>query len=192
MKILYGLALLSVVLSAGLAVYFVKRKVFGGLGAALTVLVSVCVSAVCVRTKSDVAAACFALVLMVLAGMCLALELSVSDKTPPRRRKADDDDEDEYISTASTMTVREIVNAYTSSPQSAEKRLTNTPMNVTGRVTRIANGGNYSHVELDKVFMCICPQGSVKSLSVGTKVCITGTLRGKLLLDDCVMVKYPL
>ncbi|MBQ7544043.1 MAG: hypothetical protein IJT02_03775 [Synergistaceae bacterium] len=111
------------------------------------------------------------------------------------KRGADDDADDdggEYISTASTMTVREIVKAYTRDPQGAEKKLTNNPMNVTGRVTRIANGGNYSHVELDKVFMCICPQGSVKSLSVGTRVCITGTLRGKYLLDDCLMVKYPL
>ena len=103
-----------------------------------------------------------------------------------------DDDGDEYISRAPTMTVREIVREYDRDPEGAAKTLTGSPMNVVGRVTSIADGGNFARVELDKVLMCVCPQGSVKSLSAGTRVCITGTLRGKYLLDKCIMVKYPL
>ena len=123
----------------------------------------------------------------------LAYEMSSSQKKPPkRRRKAlDPDDEDEYISIAPTMTVRQIVNAYTLNLQEAEQKYTNRPMNVTGIITGITSGKKHSHIELDDMFMCVCPKGSVKSLKPLQKVCITGTLRGKLLLDDCVMVKHP-
>ena len=99
--------------------------------------------------------------------------------------------EDEYISLAPIMTVRQIVSAYTRATD-AESKYTGFPMNVTGIITWITTGGKYSHVELDEKFMCLCPQGSVKNLKPLQKVCITGTLIGKYLLYDCVMVKHPL
>ena len=131
-------------------------------------------------------------VLMVIVAVLLVYEMTVSSQKPAKRKhKHDPDDEDEYISIAPTMTVRQIVNAYNMNLQEAEQKYTNRPMNVTGIVTRITSGKKHSHVELDEMFMCVCPKGSVKSLKPLQKVCITGTLRGKLLLDNCVMVKHP-
>ena len=128
--------------------------------------------------------------LVVVAGL-FVYEMTLPAKPKRRRSGKDSDDEDEYISIAPTMTVKQIVNAYTLHAQEAEQKYTNRPMNVTGRVTRITSGKKHSHVELDEMFMCVCPKGSVKSLKPLQKVCITGTLRGKLLLDNCVMVKHP-
>ena len=122
--------------------------------------------------------------LVVVAGL-FVYEMTLPAKPKRRRSGKDSDDEDEYISIAPTMTVKQIVT------QEAEQKYTNRPMNVTGRVTRITSGKKHSHVELDEMFMCVCPKGSVKSLKPLQKVCITGTLRGKLLLDNCVMVKHP-
>ena len=130
-------------------------------------------------------------VLLVILVMLFVYEMTVPAKPKHRKSGQDSDDEDEYISIAPTMTVKQIVNAYTLHAQEAEQKYTNRPMNVTGRVTRITSGKKHSHVELDEMFMCVCPKGSVKSLKPLQKVCITGTLRGKLLLDNCVMVKHP-
>ncbi len=132
-------------------------------------------------------------VLLVIIAAVLVYGMNLSPKKTPKRRRSgtDSDDEDEYISIAPTMTVRQIVNAYTLHAQEAEKKYTDKPMNVTGLVTRITSGKKHSHVELDEMFMCVCPKGSVRSLRPLQKVCITGTLRGKFLLDNCVMVKHP-
>ena len=127
--------------------------------------------------------------------MCFLHEAMISESPSrgksKRRAGREPEDDDEYISTAPTMTVRQIVNAYTINPKEAEDNYTNRPMNVTGLITRITTGRTHSHVELDEKFMCVCPQGSVKNLKPLQKVCVTGTLRGKFLLDDCVMVKRP-
>ena len=130
-------------------------------------------------------------VLLVILVMLFVYEMTVPNKPKRKRSGKDSDDEDEYISIAPTMTVKQIVNAYTLHAQEAEQKYTNRPMNVTGMVTRITSGKKHSHVELDEMFICVCPKGSVKSLKPLQKVCITGTLRGKLLLDNCVMVKHP-
>ena len=129
-------------------------------------------------------------VLLVIVAGLFVYEMTLPAKPKRKRSGKDSDDEDEYISIAPTMTVKQIVNAYTLHAQEAEQKYTNRPMNVTGRVTRITSGKKHSHVELDEMFMCVCPKGSVKSLKPLQKVCITGTLRGKLLLDNCVMVKH--
>ena len=135
-------------------------------------------------------------VLLVILAVLLVYEMTLPAKKPAKRKRkrsiSETDDEDEYVSLAPTMTVKQIVNAYTLHAQEAEQKFTNRPMNVTGRITGITSGKKYSHVELDAMFICVCPKGSVKSLKPLQKVCITGTLRGKLLLDNCVMVKHPL
>ena len=135
-------------------------------------------------------------VLFVIVAVLLVYEMTLpAKKTPKPKHKrsiGDSDDDDEYISLAPTMTVRQIVNAYTLHSQEAEQKYTNRPMNVTGRITRITSGKKHSHVELDEMFICVCPKGSVKSLKPLQKVCITGTLRGKLLLDNCIMVKHQI
>ena len=136
-----------------------------------------------------------AVLLVILAGL-LVYEMTLPAKKPPKPKRrhsvSDPDDDDEYVSLAPTMTVRQIVNAYTLHAQEAEQKYTNRPVNVTGIITRITNGKKHSHVELDEMFICVCPKGSVKSLKPLQKVCITGTLKGKLLLDDCVMVKHSM
>ena len=135
-------------------------------------------------------------VLLVILAALLVYEMTLPPKKPakPKHKRSisDPDDEDEYVSLAPTMTVKQIVNAYTLHAQEAEQKYTNRPMNVTGMITRITSGKKHSHIELDEMFMCVCPKGSVKSLKPLQKVCITGTLRGKLLLDNCVMVKHAL
>ncbi len=128
--------------------------------------------------------------LVIVAGLCV-YEMTLPAKPKRKRSSKESDNEDEYISIAPTMTVKQIVKAYTLHAHEAEQRYTNRPMNVTGMITRITSGKKHSHVELDEMFMCVCPKGSVKSLKPLQKVCITGTLRGKLLLDNCVMVKHP-
>ena len=134
-------------------------------------------------------------VLLVLVVILFVYEMILSAKKPAGRKHkrsiSETDDDDEYVSLAPTMTVRQIVNIYTLHAREAEQRYTNRPMNVTGRITKITSGKKHSHVELDEMFMCVCPKGSVKSLKPLQKVCITGMLRGKLLLDDCVMIKHP-
>ena len=129
-------------------------------------------------------------VLLVIVAGLFVYEMTLPAKPKRKRSGKDSDDEDEYISIAPTMTVRQIVKAYTLHAQEAEQKYTNRPMNVTGMITKITSGKKHSHVELDEMFMCVCPKGSVKSLKPLQKVCITGTLRGKLLLDNCVMVKH--
>ena len=185
----------SLVMTAGLGIYFVSRRILGGLAVAVMTAFTLAVTAVSMRSGIWVVAAGYDFILVILCVMCAAYEVMMPAKPHVVRRRKHhdtDDGEDEYISVAPTMSVRQIVREYTRDPAGAEARYTDRPMNVTGVITRITTGGKYSHVELDEMFMCVCPQGSVRSLKPFQKVCITGTLRGKLLLDDCVMVKYPL
>ena len=193
MNVVIILALCAALGFAGISAYFVARKVFGIVGVSVMMVLVFGVIAVCVRAKSWIVLAGLNVLMLIIFALCLMMELSLHDGEPSRKRKdSDDEDEgDEYISTAPTMTVREIVNEYTRNLQEAERMYTDSPMNVIGRVTKITNGEKHSHVELEGVFMCVCPQGSVRSLSTGVRVSITGTLRGKYLLDDCLMVKYP-
>ncbi len=138
-------------------------------------------------------------VLLAVVITLLVYEMTISPQKPVKHKRktkhsvssSATDDEDEYISIAPTMTVKQIVNAYTLHTQEAEQKYTNKPMNVTGMITKITSGKTHSHVELDEMLICVCPKGSVKTLRPLQKVCITGTLRGKLLLDNCVMVKRP-
>ncbi|MBQ7155947.1 MAG: hypothetical protein IJR85_10405 [Synergistaceae bacterium] len=195
MNIVIILALCAVLGFAGVSAYFVARKILGVAGVTVMMVLVFGIVGVCVRAKSWIVLAGLNMLLCIIVGLCLILELSMPSNKPSRKRKKrkndEEDDGDEYISTAQTMTVREIVNEYTKNPAEAERVYTNTPLNVIGRVTKITNGEKHSHVELEGVFMCVCPQGSVRSLSTGVRVSITGTLRGKYLLDDCLMVKYP-
>ncbi len=140
-----------------------------------------------------------ALMTLAVLAVCMVLftaGIIFSARKPPERRsrpsREDPDDGDEYISLAPTMSVKQIIKTYTRNLAEAEQKYTDRPMNVTGLITRITDGGKYSHVELDEIFICICPQGSVRNLKPLQKVCITGTLRGKFLLDNCVMIKHPL
>ena len=190
MNVVIILALCAVLGFAGVSAYFMARKVFGVLGVTVMMVIVFGIVSVSVRAKSWIVLAGLNMLLCVVAALCLLMETSLHDGESSRR-KNDEDDGDEYISTAPTMTVREIVNEYTRNLQEAERRYTDSPMNVIGRVTKITNGEKHSHVELEGVFMCVCPQGSVRSLSTGVRVSITGTLNGKYLLDDCLMVKYP-
>ena len=192
MNVTNAFALASLIISAGLGIYFVSRKIFGGLAVAVMMLFTIAINTVCVRLELRAVIMGYVILLLIICSMCFAYEISLpSSKPQPKRRQDDDDGEDEYISTAPTMTVLQIVKEYTRSPQEAERRYTNSPMNVVGTISRITKGRNHSHVELDGMFMCVCPQGSVRSLRKGLRVSITGTLRGQLLLDDCVMVKHP-
>ena len=191
MNVVIILALCAVLGFAGVSAYFMARKIFGVLGVTVMMVMVFGIVAVCVRAQSWIVLAGLNILLCVIAALCLFLEASFHDGKSSRKKKDDEDDGEEFISTAPTMTVREIVNEYTRNLQEAERRYTDAPMNVIGRVTKITNGEKHSHVELEGVFMCVCPQGSVRSLSTGVRVSITGTLRGKYLLDDCLMVKYP-
>ena len=191
MSVVIILALCAVLGFAGVSAYFMARKVFGVLGVTVMMVIVFGVVAVSVRAQSWIVLAGLNVLLLIIFALCLIMEVSLHDGESSRRRKDDEDDGEEFISTAPTMTVREIVNEYTRNLQEAERRYTDSPMNVIGRVTKISNGEKHSHVELEGVFMCVCPQGSVRSLSTGVRVSITGTLRGKYLLDDCLMVKYP-
>ena len=144
-------------------------------------------------------AAYIALIPLGVLAVCIVLfaaGIVFSDRNSSERKSKasseDPDDGDEYISLAPTMSVRQIFRAYTRNPSEAEQKYTDRPLNVTGLITRITDGGKYSHVELDEKFICICPQGSVRNLRPLQKVCITGTLRGKFLLDNCVMIKHPM
>ena len=183
-------ALASLVISAGLGIYFVSRKIFGGLAVTVMMIFTIAINTVCVRSGLRAVIMGYTILLLVICSMCLLYEMSLP-AGKSKARRGHDDEEDEYISTAPTMTVRQIVNEYTRSPQDAGRRYTNSPMNVVGTISRITKGQKHSHVELDGMFMCVCPQGSVRSLRKGLRVSITGTLRGQLLLDDCVMVKHP-
>ena len=190
MNLTSAFALASLILSAGLGIYFVSRKIFGGLAVTMMMLFTIAINTVCVRSGLQAVIIGYVILLLIISSMCFAYEMSLP-ASKPKVRRSQDDDGDEYISTAPTMTVRQIVKEYTRSPQEAERRYTNSPMNVVGTISRITKGRNHSHVELDGMFMCVCPQGSVRSLRKGLRVSITGTLRGQLLLDDCVMVKHP-
>lgn len=197
MNITNALAFLSVIISAGLGIYFMTRKIFGGLGIFIMMFFTLCISGVSVSSGLRIVIIGYLVIELILCVMCFIYEMTIPGKNKSGRKRSnydsdDDEDEDEYISTAPTMSVRQIVNEYTKNPQEAEAKYTDKPMNVTGLITKINMGGKHSHVELDEMFMCICPQGSVRSLKPLQKVCITGTLRGKYLLDDCVMVKRPL
>ena len=181
--------LASLIISAGLEIYFVRCKIFSGLAVVAMMLFTIAINSVGVRLGLRAVIIGYLILLLIVCSMCLGYEISLLDSKP----KYDDDElEDEYISTAPTMTVRQIVKEYTRSPQEAERRYTNRPMNVTGTISRITKGRKHSHVALDGMLMCVCPQGSVRSLRKGLQVSITGTLRGQFLLDDCVMVKHPL
>ena len=190
MNLTNAFAMASLLLSAGLGIYFVSRKIFGGLAVTMMMLFTIAINTVCVRSELRAVIIGYVILLLIVSSMCFAYELSLP-ASEPKARRGQDDDEDEYVSTAPTMTVRQIVKEYTRSPQDAERRYTNSPMNVVGTISRITKGRNHSHVELDGMFMCVCPQGSVRSLRKGLRVSITGTLRGQLLLDDCIMVKHP-
>ena len=190
MDLTSAFALASLILSAGLGIYFVSRKIFGGLAVTMMMLFTIAINTVCVRSGLQAVIIGYVILLLIISSMCFAYEMSLP-ASKPKVRRSQDDDGDEYISTAPTMTVRQIVKEYTRSPQEAERRYTNSPMNVVGTISRITKGRNHSHVELDGMFMCVCPQGSVRSLRKGLRVSITGTLRGQLLLDNCVMVKHP-
>ena len=183
-------ALASLLLSAGLGIYFISRKIFGYLAVTVMMLFTIAINTVCVRSELRAVIMGYVILLLIVCSMCFAYELSLPTVRPEHGR-GQDDDEDEYISTAPTMTVRQIVKEYTRSPQDAERRYTNSLMNVTGTISRITRGRKHSHVELDGMFMCVCPQGSVSSLRKGLQVSITGTLRGQFLLDNCIMVKHP-
>ena len=178
----FGLA--SLILSAGIGIYFVSHKIFSCLAVTVMMLLTIVVDTVCVRSNLKIVITGYTLLLLVICGMCLAHSIIM---THPHS----DNDGDEYISTAPTMTVAQIVKEYTRNPKEAARRYTNSPMNVTGTISRITKGRKHSHVELNGMFMCVCPQGSVRSLWKGLRVSITGTLRGQFLLDDCVMVKHP-
>ena len=193
MNVVIILALCAALGFAGVGAYFIARKVLGALGVTVMMVLVFGVIGVCVNAGSWIVLAGVNVLLCVVVALCLMMELSIPDDKPSRKRrkKDDEDDGDEYVSMAETMTVREIVNEYTKNQAEAERMYTNTPLNVIGRVTKITNGEKHSHVELEEVFMCVCPQGSVRSLSTGVRVSITGTLRGKYLLDNCLMVKYP-
>ena len=190
MDLTNAFALASLVLSAGLGIYFVSRKIFGGIAVTVMMLFTIAINTVCVRSELRAVIIGYVILLLIVCSMCFLYEMSLPNSRPQAKRRYDDDGE-EYISTAPTMTVRQIMKEYTRSPQEAERRYTNSPMNVVGTISRITKGRNHSHVELDGMFMCVCPQGSVRSLRKGLRVNITGTLRGQLLLDDCVMVKHP-
>ena len=193
------LSVISCVLSLGTGIYFVSRKIFGMGAIFMMLLLTFAVIGVSVRSGFVIVIAGYIALQAVMCVLCFLHEAMMparpSRKTSRRHKKSpndiDDDDDDEYISVAPTMTVRQIVSEYTRDPDAAEAKYTNMPMNVTGLITRITTGRTHSHVELDEKFMCVCPQGSVKNLKPLQKVCITGTLRGKYLLDDCVMVKRP-
>ena len=193
MNVVIILALCAALGFAGVGAYFIARKILGALGVSVMMVLVFGVIGVSVSYGSWMVLAGLNILLCLVVALCLMMELSIPEDKPSRKRsKNDDEDEgDEYISTAETMTVREIVNEYTKNPVEAERMYTDRPLNVIGRVTKITNGEKHSHVELEEVFMCVCPQGSVRSLSTGVRVSITGTLRGKYLLDDCLMVKYP-
>ena len=193
MNVVIILALCAALGFAGVGAYFIARKILGALGVSVMMVLVFGVIGVSVSYGSWIVLAGLNVLLCVVVALCLMMELSIADDKPSRKRrkKNDEDDGDEYVSMAETMTVREIVNKYTKNPVEAERMYTNTPLNVIGRVTKITNGEKHSHVELEGVFMCVCPQGSVRSLSTGVRVSITGTLRGKYLLDNCLMVKYP-
>lgn len=193
MNVVIILALCAALGFAGVSAYFIARKVMGAVGVTVMMVMVFGIIGVCIRSRSWIVLAGLNMLLCVMVALCLMMELSIPESKPSRKRrkKSDDDEGDEYISTAATMTVREIVNEYTKNQAEAERVYTDRPMNVIGRVTKITNGEKHSHVELEGVFMCVCPHGSVRSLSTGVRVSITGTLRGKYLLDDCLMVKYP-
>lgn len=182
-------------LSAGIGTYFVSRKIFGFSAVFVIMIITLAVVSMSVRYRLAIIVGGYIALQMILCVLCFMHEAMMPGR-PSRRQKRkrragnDSDEEDEYISIAPTMTVREIVKAYTRDPQEAEAKYTDKPMNVTGLITRITTGGTYSHVELDEKFICICPQGSVSKLKPLQKVCITGILRGKYLLDNCVMVKH--
>ena len=187
-------ALASFVLSMGLGIYFLSRKIFTGLAVTVMMLLTALIATISVRSGLKILVIGYTVLLLIVCGLCFVLEMSMpapSRRKHKRGQDDNDDEDDEYISTAPTMTVRQIRKAYTNNPDEAERRYTNNPMNVTGIISRVTNSENYSHVELDGIFLCICPQGSVRSLRAGMRVSITGILRGQLLLDDCVMVKHP-
>ena len=191
------LAVVSFMLSIGTGIYFVSRKIFGFLAVFVMMMITIAVISVSVRSGLVIVIGGYIALQLMLCVLCFVHEAMMPVKPSRRRKKGrrgnqDDEDVDEYISIAPTMSVRQIVSAYTRDPAGAEARYTGFPMNVTGLITRITNGGKYSHVELDEKFICVCPQGSVSNLKPLQKVCITGTLMGKYLLDDCVMVKHPL
>ena len=191
------LSIISCVLSLGTGIYFVSRKIFGMGAIFMMLLLTFAVIGVSVRSGFVIVIAGYVALQAIMCVLCFLHEAMIPAK--PSRKTArkhnntpdDEDNDDEYISIAPTMTVRQIVSEYTRDPDAAEAKYTNMPMNVTGLITRITTGRTHSHVELDEKFMCVCPQGSVKNLKPLQKVCITGTLRGKYLLDDCVMVKRP-
>ena len=184
MNLTSSFALASLILSALTGIYFVSHKIFSCLAVTVMMLLTIVVDTVCVRSNLKIVITGYTLLLLVICGMCLAHSIMM---TNPHN----DNDAEEYISTAPTMTVRQIAKEFARNPKYAARHYVNAPLNVTGTISRITRGRNHSHLELDGVFMCVCPQGSVRSLRKGLRVSITGTLRGQFLLDDCVMVKHP-
>ena len=67
-------------------------------------------------------------VLLVIVAGLFMYEMTLPAKPKRKRSGKDSDDEDEYISIAPTMTVRQIVKAYTLHAQEAEQKYTNRPM----------------------------------------------------------------
>ena len=190
----YVCALLSFMLALGLSIYFLKRSLLGELSVILFVTLSVAVMILSLWRGLLLLNVSWTVLLLILCAGCFVYDSTLEKPKPVKgkKRKASlyADDDDEYVTAAPTMTVKQIVSEYTRNPDEAEKRLTDNPMNVIGLITKISDGGTYSHIELDEKFLCICPQGSVRNLKPLQKVCITGTLRGKYLLDDCLMVKH--
>ena len=186
MDVTNAFALASLLLSAGLGIYFISHKIFGCLAVTVMMLFSIVISTVCVRSDLRIVITGYTLLLLIICGMCIAQAIMM----PSNGYRYDDGYE--YISTAPTMTVLQIAKEYSRNPKEAAKRYTNSPMNVTGTISRITRSRKHSHVELDGMFMCVCPKGSVRSLRKGLQVSITGILRGQFLLDNCIMVKHPL
>ena len=188
------IAIFSLILTVGSCIYFVKQKIFGAFPVTLMLVIVIVMGSLCVKNGLRIVIIIYTILILLVAGMCFALEISMpktKNHIAEDKENNDEDDGDEYVSNAMTVSAKFIVNEYTREPIESEKKYTNRAMNVTGTISRITNGREHSNIELDGMFLCVCPKGSVKNLREGQKVKITGTLKGKLLLDNCIMIKRP-
>ena len=75
MDLTNAFALASLVLSAGLGIYFVSRKIFGGIAVTVMMLFTIAINTVCVRSELRAVIIGYVILLLIVCSMCFLYEM---------------------------------------------------------------------------------------------------------------------